>query len=100
MEQEQNEVTVQPRTRVWVAVDIAADGPDAMVFVEEILSEGQDKAQGNLIGWRVINPASDADKEEFARVGEELTRTFEIEGPMESMFAEEADNDGASKEGA
>lgn len=90
---EPGEATVLPNTRIWVAIDVAAEGPDAMVIVQQTLSQTGEVAQ-----WRVINPASDADREEFQRVGDDLRRTFEEQGPMEDMFAEEARSNGDSEE--
>lgn len=85
------EATVSPRTRVWVACDFSVEGPEASSLIMAVIEEGQDMAGGHLIGWRLINPASETDKAEFAAVGEDLTRIFEEEGPMESMFAEVPD---------
>jgi hypothetical protein len=72
-----------PTTEVWVALDIAAEGPDAMVVVEKILADEQVKT------WRIVNPASDEEAQNFETIRERLKQTFEVDGASDELPMEE-----------
>jgi len=85
-------VEPEPGIRMWLAVDFAANHDASTVLAAMLNSDDR------VISWRVINPASEADVAEFTAVGEDLRRTFEEEGPMEDMFAEEVATSGGEEE--
>lgn len=45
-------------TNIWVSIDIVSDGPDALVVLEKALG-----TDGRVAGWRLLNPAADADND-------------------------------------
>ena len=47
-------------TTLWVAIDVASDGPDGVVILERIL-------HGEVAGWRLLNPAADDDHEAWVK---------------------------------
>lgn len=69
---------VAPRTQVFIMVDLAFEGPEATEALERILVDG-------VWSWRLLNPASDADREMFISRGDDLRRAFEEEGPIEPL---------------
>lgn len=76
-------------TTIWLAVDIAAEGPDAVALLEKTMGETCQSEDQGVTRWRIINPANEADKTEFERVGKELSSTFEsteVEGQLELPF--------------
>lgn len=52
-------------TNLWVSVDIVSDGPDALVIFEKLLS-----SEGRVAGWRLLNPATDEDNDEWTKARE------------------------------
>lgn len=69
-----------PQTRMWVAVDIAAEGPAAITVLEGILNDADE-----VVTWHIVNPLSDADRLEFNEIAERLRLVFEEQGPMEEL---------------
>lgn len=82
------ETVAPPSTQVWVAIDVAADGPDGMVIVQQVL-----QSNSRITGWRVINPASDEDAAQFEEIRDRLKTVFEEQGPMEELFPDEDEQD-------
>lgn len=74
------DATVPPSTQVWVAIDIAADGPDGVVVLERVLNDVDE-----VVSWRIVNPASDEDTASFEEIRDRLKTTFEEQGPMEEL---------------
>lgn len=64
-------VEALPKQQLWVSIDIAADGPDAVVIVEKTLS-----ATG-VLGWRLLNPAADDDNALWVLARETTRRIFD-----------------------
>jgi len=70
-----------PRTQVFVAIDVATEGPEATALVDAALADHD----YSILSWRYLNPASDADRETFIAIGDRLRRTFEEEAPMDPL---------------
>lgn len=77
----------EPTTQLWLAVDIAAEGPEAITVIERFLN-----FSNKVVRWRVINPANDADAETFNDVRNRLKMVFEEQGPMEELPVAEDSN--------
>ena len=67
-------------TQLWLSVDIAAEGPEAITVIEMAMSD-----QERIVGWRVINPANDEDALTFNEIRDRLKTVFEEQGPMEEL---------------
>lgn len=79
----------EARTELWIAVTVVGEGPEATSVLEKAMSNVMTYEEDGVIGWRAINPASDADQEEFTRAGQELLATFEsteVDGQLELPF--------------
>jgi hypothetical protein len=70
----------EPTTQLWLAVDIAAEGPEAVTVIERFLNFSD-----KVVRWRVVNPANDADAATFNEVRDRLKMVFEEQGPMEEL---------------
>ena len=70
----------KPTTRIWVALDVAAEGPDGVTVVEGILNDADE-----VIGWHIVNPANEEDRLEFNEIADRLRLVFEEQGPMEEL---------------
>lgn len=67
-------------TQIWIAVDVAAEGPDGVVVLEQVLN-----SSSQIVGWRIINPANDEHAAEFSAIRDRLKTVFEEQGPMEEL---------------
>lgn len=69
-------------TNLWVSVDIAGEGPPAMLLLEKALSER------GVLGWRLLNPATDDDNAAWESARKTVLSAVETIGQEELPFAE------------